>query len=788
MDEALEDLEMVLGMTDRFAEDEESGEELMPKHNQEDRSTDTAHQLSPAAGPSGLQPPVVSGPAVRKRITFEASEFSGEVRKRPRPTENLKFDCGGRDDYRRSAAADFWAYRERDFRLRDCEKEEFEATFMPKYTIETFEVMLVSNFGYTIQRDLHIFGMEPLCARGLGMVQKFLKIVRTTRILSVNTEGNRFEHPKLKDRDGRALPLVMVALCNLTGTVLFFTDSVQMPDDLREVLADVAITKIGSGLSREFEELERVGIRMRGWVESGALYRSFLLKQRRFGVEVQAEYLDGLPESKGLFPYVPYDWRWERDLKKGEPRRIPRASIPHIQMNVRVPLAVACAVVLSFAKDRRLSKEEFGFPILWESFDLVRGKAAEQLLLVSDNPADNWIARKPSNPDPDRHMHLNDAREMTFLRRAQADFVEVYEPFYNVSLKASEPYRMYADPEGEGLRIPAGNFARIGRFRGYFASLCGNCGSRGHRIKTCSRPFTPCTYNHDGATRLPLHSLRLCPILHLYCGLCFNRGHHESAHEIRHFTQRELRQRFLMNQPVGILTSVLLLTARPKGLEDLVMSHWRFGLLGQSFERDCISRFYLRIPMGKKLGIDFGQRRGNAQVQSRMITRKIEAAKHNADMIDPSQADPIPRYLLVAEHRRALLEERHQTRTTEKSASRWERHQPDPAEKSARNWSPQLIQPAEKSSWSWSQRRVVLQTEETERPEEFDWSQVRGQRAGEEGHLEDDFAETGGAEVTGWEPPDDDEDFVTQWIEEVSVESDEDWSEPRGKKSRFWKP
>ena len=140
----------------------------------------------------------------------------------------------------------------------------------------------------------------------------------------------------------------------------------------------------------------------------------------------------------------------------------------------------------------------------------------------------------------------------------------------------------------------------------FFATRCGNCGSTKHRIKDCDKPWSACSYEHDGARGLPKHSLRCCPILHNYCRICFLRGHDASAHEIRQFTQRELRQRFLLNQPRGLLTSILLLTTRPQGHEDLVMSHWRFGLMGQNFNRDNISRFYLRVPTGKHLGMDLG--------------------------------------------------------------------------------------------------------------------------------------------------------------------------------------
>ena len=223
------------------------------------------------------------------------------------------------------------------------------------------------------------------------------------------------------------------------------------------------------------------------------------------------------------------------------------------------------------------------------------------------------------------------------------------------------------DPQGECLVLTPGNSGSKGRIRSFFATRCGNCGSTKHRIKDCDKPWSACSYEHDGARGLPKHSLRCCPILHNYCRLCFLRGHDASAHEIRQFTQRELRQRFLLNQPRGLLTSILLLTTRPQGHEDLVMSHWRFGLMGQNFNRDNISRFYLRVPTGKHLGMDLGQRKPSQEMRAEMIRSKIEAAQFNSSLENPLfEAIPIPKFIMKLEEERILLRQGQRERFFEK--------------------------------------------------------------------------------------------------------------------------
>jgi hypothetical protein len=52
---------------------------------------------------------------------------------------------------------------------------------------------------------------------------------------------------------------------------------------------------------------------------------------------------------------------------------------------------------------------------MWEGFDLVRMKVPEDLLRISDEPQENWVANLPDGLDYSRHQQLNDCREVMFF-------------------------------------------------------------------------------------------------------------------------------------------------------------------------------------------------------------------------------------------------------------------------------------------------------------------------------------------------------------------------------------
>jgi len=84
------------------------------------------------------------------------------------------------------------------------------------------------------------------------------------------------------------------------------------------LLTDVSIAKLGSGLNQEGEELHRIRIKMRGWISLGALYRAFLKKEAKTGLEGQCRFLREFCRRE-KFPYIKYDWKWAKVLRPSSP-------------------------------------------------------------------------------------------------------------------------------------------------------------------------------------------------------------------------------------------------------------------------------------------------------------------------------------------------------------------------------------------------------------------------------------------------------------------------------------
>ena len=713
-DITMDEVEMVIKNTERFPDDEEvevtgpgndpQAKSLTPEvGEQEEVVQNDQHMKSSAVGS------LVSGKTSRKRSALEMIDF------KPR----------GRSDYGALTAGDFWALLERDLRLTNVDHPEkgFPTITMPKYTIETVRALLESSYGYKKKRAFHSFGMKGLTEADLVIIENFMKVVESTRIIGLNTEGQNRHHPSLRDSRGNPFSLVTVAVANLSGTILFFLDGLKMPEKLQIMLTDVSIYKLGSGLQREGEELAQINIKLRGWAESGALYRAFLKKETRFGIKAQTEYLNSLSGTRGLFEYFPYKHWWGKHLEKGEPGYIPWECYPHLSMNVRVPIAIACAVVIKFAEDRNLPGETFAFPILWEGLDLVRAKSAAQLENISSDLRGNWIAALPEGDQDSRAQRLENCREMTFTRRAHADFVEVLAGFDSPDLKSAEAYRMYLDSPGEGFLLPKTEVGRGGRGRQFIEQRCSFCGSHKHQTDKCVRVRAGmelrCDYEHDGLTDLKPHTIRTCPVLHGHCNICFQRGHHPRAHQNKEFTQRQLRERFLRGQPCGLLTSILYLAVRPEGRKKINSALWRFGLMAGSFRKDAVSRHHLKIPAGACLGVDPDQTKLEASLREGPLVKKIDAVQFNAKLSNPLNAIPVPRFLIQQEVDRALsAAEESAKSSTKKRTSILDRLGP-PVENRVRESSPTSGPSHIRAAWSagnldnhWGDGELNFQEEE----------------------------------------------------------------------------
>jgi hypothetical protein len=98
----------------------------------------------------------------------------------------------------------------------------------------------------------------------------------------------------------------------------------------------------------------------------------------------------------------------------------------------------------------------------------------------------------------------------------------------------------------------------------------------------------------------------------------------------------------LAQQPHGLWTSVLLLAHRLGGKERMILSHWQFGLLGQSFRQDTISRFHLCLSRDVQLGFNKARIQRVGEERSEVLQEKIELVQFNALLENLLAAVSIP--------------------------------------------------------------------------------------------------------------------------------------------------
>jgi hypothetical protein len=90
----------------------------------------------------------------------------------------------------------------------------------------------------------------------------------------------------------------------------------------------------------------------------------------------------------------------------------------------------------------------------------------------------------------------------------------------------------------------------------------------------------------------------------------------------------------------------------------MISAQWRFGLLGQSYRRDAISRFHLKIPMEVKLGFNKVRVKRDGERRSTALKEKLDLVSLNASMENPLVAVPVRRYLIEEEVNKRSREEK----------------------------------------------------------------------------------------------------------------------------------
>ena len=525
------------------------------------------------------------------------------------PMLNLRVDDWyfyghAKSELRFFSVSDRWAMLEREQLLYDV-RNSFPRQVMPSTSIQTMydDAALTCRYeGSHKQRYAEFIDRSP--GRD-PVLEQLIANVMETRILIINTEG------KNRKRDGR--PWVLLSIGSMSGHVAFFSDLARVPKHIKDLLSDPAYTKLGSGLINEHQEMKRAGLRIRNWVDSGAmrliLYREIWTNrltpkgkvpekgQVPHGIESQ---IMDLQMAYWFVNYerTPYNFRWEWDKEYQKFGRPPRSMLPHLIENIRVPAAHSILLVYAFAKLRGydLSTEPF-YPVLHEAFDVCRGRdpfIQQKSLDPPQKEVDYWSARPSQLEREHEHNLPANCKDVDHFRRAQADFVEPYLKGDPVAIAKFVFQRFFGH---DGIEFPTAQEMEESDMHSIRQLRCKGCAKIGHDLGACPLVKDPvCRYPHDGEEFEP-HTTLCCPNLHAYCKICLKIGHHSNVHWKEGFllTSRELRRRFFEFMDQGAFTSMLFLVFHPEGRFKLTSSHWRMSYDSRRFNTALVTRYVLGI-------------------------------------------------------------------------------------------------------------------------------------------------------------------------------------------------
>ena len=559
------------------------------------------------------------------------------------------------------AIQDKWMLYEREILLKDGELLKFEGQRMPDDTIADI-LKILQDPQRTEGRKTpynRVYSLEPTPKQD-EFLQDFVQEVRRTRVLCVNTEGTAIE---IKNNGEEPKPRAMITFGALNGMVLFFDNHEKLPLEFRQMLSDPGITKIGCGLTKEFSELERVGLFMHNWVETGALrlalysqtWEAFVpdparprakrhqFGSRRYGIGEQIEDL----VQEGFLPKnyrrTNYQTDWGESLTKGE---IATGMWKHLWENGRIPCAYLLMVTWDFARSRGLPDDHPAMGILHEALDLCRGRDPNDFqrnLEPSLRPKNWWFAHHGTGTAKDRMRLPADCIETVLMRRTFADFIEPVN-IGNPREIANQIYDRFfgKDP------VPFPTLQEVNKDIRFTLTVlrCICCGARDHTTDCSKVPEPECKYEHDGEQALKPHTTEFCPILHNYCGMCFTVGHHERVHYDSRFlkTGRELRERYFRFMATGAYTSLPFLALHPEGAKKLNAAHWRRSYDGRNHRQSPITRYMLGIgqPELNILGAN-SAKHPSAKTRVEDRDKQLQLVRDNIEKTRLGQTVPLPR-------------------------------------------------------------------------------------------------------------------------------------------------
>ena len=193
-------------------------------------------------------------------------------------------------------------------------------------------------------------------------------------------------------------------------------DANDTPDSIRIILADYTEAKIQSGVGGDVALMRKLGLGVRGVVDSGALF--MLVKpgtiEQGFGAKHQIKAI--WPDEGKLSHHQPYDYKsFGPALDK---QKITSKVGRHIIQDVLTPFGTLFNATIKQAEWLKYQDKDDVFPLLNEALELCYSKS----------PLD--IRQQPSSKDPhwywfpqieNSEFRLNSREMIALIRRARGD-------------------------------------------------------------------------------------------------------------------------------------------------------------------------------------------------------------------------------------------------------------------------------------------------------------------------------------------------------------------------------
>ena len=594
-------------------------------------------KLNSAAESFGLNLPKPAGPInkekscghevldVSHREDFRRNEnqdnFANSMKSPYRTQGDYSFETKAKESYRFFIIRDRWAMLEREMKMVDIEHP-FPLVRMPLITLKQLKQHLHDKFGPKNSSDLltHITNESVHLLK--DKIDGFIAEVHQNRILGIRTVVSDSEESNQEKSPFK------ISFATFSGLILQFSHPQLVPKPLRDILSDVAYAKIASKPDYEGQHLTKIGIRLRGWIHSGAVYRALLNYSHHFEITDQANFL----VTEGFVDGAPrHSFSGTEGISAENP----------LSENVWAPIAVVLASALNFAVKRGYPDDKQMFPVIWEAIDLVRCKVAEDLENISPDPILNWMVGYFYGD----HQTVNLSNELLKFRRMRADFVEVFDPAYDAREAAKVAKGFYMDPP-KARPFPKSHLVRVKKGASYFDGFCISCEKNQPQFCTCPKSGNDgqlCQYPLYHTQDMLPHNVSFCPVLHRYCRHCATRGHNLVDHQRGEFTVREMREIFFQHAHQGIYTCIPFLVLVPNLSEKVTFfsRHWSFGYQSLLFRSDPITRYQLGID-GKNV-LELSKLFFRDNTRAKLVGLKLELIRKNAEADNLEDFRPVPK-------------------------------------------------------------------------------------------------------------------------------------------------